>query len=391
MSSDEHRNAAHSAASDAARAAKRLVIKVGSAILCGLTDESGGAVRGAWLASLAQDIVGLRTSGCEVVVVTSGAIALGRRRLGLSGALRLDEKQAASAAGQAALAQAWQEAFAPHEVAIAQILITLEDTESRRRYLNARATFRTLLGLGALPLVNENDTIATSEIRYGDNDRLAAHAAQLVESDVLIILSDIDGLYTADPRRDSAAEHIAVVDAITPEIERMAGGVNRDAGVGSGGMASKIAAAKIAGGAGCDTIIAPGLGDHPLKAMLDGGAATLFRASTTHDGARRQWIAGRLKPAGRIVIDDGAAKALQSGASLLPAGVKEITGAFSRGDAVEIVTADGRILGQGLSTYDAIDARAVAGAKSDRIEALLGYWRRPALIEKDDLILRSER
>ncbi|WP_375204354.1 glutamate 5-kinase [Hyphococcus sp.] len=391
MSSDEHRNAAHSAASDAARAAKRLVIKVGSAILCGPTDESGGAVREAWLASLAQDIVGLRKSGCEVVVVTSGAIALGRRRLGLSGALRLDEKQAASAAGQAALAQAWQEAFAPHEVAIAQILITLEDTESRRRYLNARATFRTLLGLGALPLVNENDTIATSEIRYGDNDRLAAHAAQLVESDVLIILSDIDGLYTADPRRDSAAEHIAVVDAITPEIERMAGGVNRDAGVGSGGMASKIAAAKIAGGAGCDTIIAPGLGDHPLKAMLDGGAATLFRASTTHDGARRQWIAGRLKPAGRIVIDDGAAKALQSGASLLPAGVKEITGAFSRGDAIEIVTADGRILGQGLSTYDAIDARAVAGAKSDRIEALLGYRRRPALIEKDDLILRSER
>lgn len=391
MSSDEHRNAAQSAASDAARAAKRLVIKVGSAILCGPTDEGGGAVREAWLASLAQDIAGLRKSGREVVVVTSGAIALGRRRLGLSGALRLDEKQAASAAGQAALAQAWQEAFAPHEVAIAQILITLEDTESRRRYLNARATFRTLLGLGALPLVNENDTIATSEIRYGDNDRLAAHAAQLVESDVLIILSDIDGLYTADPRKESTAEHIAVVDAITPEIERMAGGVNRDAGVGSGGMASKIAAAKIAGGAGCDTIIAPGLGDNPLKAMLDGGAATLFRASMTHDGARRQWIAGRLKPAGRITIDDGAAKALQSGASLLPAGVIDVTGAFSRGDAIEIVTADGSILGQGLSTYDAIDARAVAGAKSDKIEALLGYRRRPALIEKDDLILRSER
>ncbi len=391
MSSDEHQNAAQSAASDAARAAKRLVIKVGSAILCGPTDEGGGAVREAWLASLAQDIAGLRKSGREVVVVTSGAIALGRRRLGLSGALRLDEKQAASAAGQAALAQAWQEAFAPHEVAIAQILITLEDTESRRRYLNARATFRTLLGLGALPLVNENDTIATSEIRYGDNDRLAAHAAQLVESDVLIILSDIDGLYTADPRKESTAEHIAVVDAITPEIERMAGGVNRDAGVGSGGMASKIAAAKIAGGAGCDTIIAPGLGDNPLKAMLDGGAATLFRASMTHDGARRQWIAGRLKPAGRITIDDGAAKALHSGASLLPAGVIDVTGAFSRGDAIEILTADGRILGQGLSTYDAIDARAVAGAKSDKIEALLGYRRRPALIEKDDLILRSER
>ncbi len=391
MSSDEHRNAARSAASDAARAAKRLVVKVGSAILCAPAKEGGGAVREAWLASLAEDIAGLRDNGCEVVVVTSGAIALGRRRLGLSGALRLDEKQAASAAGQAALAQAWQTAFAPHDIAIAQILLTLDDTESRRRYLNARATFRTLLDLGALPLVNENDTIATSEIRYGDNDRLAAHAAQLVESDLLIILSDIDGLYTADPRKDSSAEHIAVVDAITPEIEAMAGGVNRDAGVGSGGMASKVAAAKIAGGAGCDTIIAPGLGDHPLKAMLDGGASTLFRASISHEGARRQWIAGRLKPSGRIVIDPGAAKALQSGASLLPAGVKEITGAFSRGDAVEIVTVDGQVIGQGLSTYDAGDARKVAGVKSDRIETLLGYRRRPALVEKDDLILTSER
>jgi len=389
MSSDEHQNAAQGAASSAARVAKRLVVKVGSAILCGPSDQGGGAVREAWLASLAADIAGLRQSGCEVVIVTSGAIALGRRRLGLSGALRLDEKQAASAAGQAALAQAWQAAFAPHDVAIAQILITLEDTESRRRYLNARATFRTLLDLGALPLVNENDTIATSEIRYGDNDRLAAHAAQLVESDLLIILSDIDGLYTSDPRKDSTAQHISVVDAITPEIENMAGGVNRDAGVGSGGMASKIAAAKIAGGAGCDTIIAPGLVDHPLKAVLDGGAATLFCASTTHDGARRQWIAGRLKPLGRLVIDEGAAKALQSGASLLPAGVKEITGAFSRGDAVEIVSANGALIGQGLSAYDAGEARKVAGAKSDKIEALLGYRRRPALVEKDDLILRS--
>lgn len=386
MSSDEHQNAALGAAADAARAAKRLVVKVGSAILCG----EAGAVREAWLASLAEDIVSLRRSGCEIVVVTSGAIALGRRKLGLRGALRLDEKQAASAAGQAALAQAWQAAFAPHDIPIAQILLTLDDTESRRRYLNARATFRTLLDLGALPLVNENDTIATSEIRYGDNDRLAAHAVQLVESDLLIILSDIDGLYTADPRQYPSAEHIPVVDAVTAEIEKMAGGVNKDAGVGSGGMASKVAAAKIAGGAGCDTIIAPGLGDHPLKAVLDGEAATLFRASVTHDGARRQWIAGRLKPAGRVVIDGGAVKALQSGASLLPAGVREVAGAFSRGDAIEIVDVNGQVIGQGLSAYDAGDARKVAGAKSDRIEALLGYKRRPALVEKDDLILRSE-
>ena len=387
MSSEKHQNAAPGAASDAARAAKRLVIKVGSAILCG----EDGAVREVWLASLAKDIAKLRQDGCEVVVVTSGAIALGRKRLGLSAGLRLDEKQAASAAGQTALAQAWQSAFSPHDIAIAQILLTLDDTESRRRYLNARTTFRTLLDLSALPLVNENDTIATSEIRYGDNDRLAAHAAQLVESDLLIILSDIDGLYTADPRNDATAKHIPVVEAITPEIERMAGGVNRNAGVGSGGMASKVAAAKIASGAGCATIIAPGLGEHPVKAVLDGGAATLFQAAMTHDGARRQWIAGRLKPLGRIVIDDGAANALAKGASLLPAGVREVSGAFARGDAVEIVTTDGRILGQGLSAYDAGDARKVAGAKSDQIETLLGYRRRPALVEKDDLILRAEQ
>ncbi|PQA85556.1 glutamate 5-kinase [Hyphococcus luteus] len=385
MSSNLNRNAAQGAASAAAHAAKRLVIKVGSAILCG-----PDGVREAWLSTLAADIVELRAGGVEIVVVTSGAIAIGRNRLGLKGALRLDEKQAASAAGQAALAQGWQAAFTPHDIAIAQVLLTLEDTENRRRYLNARATLRTLLGLGALPLVNENDTIATSEIRYGDNDRLAAHAAQLVESDLLVILSDIDGLYTADPRKDGSAKHIPLVEAITPEIERAAGGVNQSAGVGSGGMASKVAAAKIAGGAGCDTVIAPGLVDHPLKAVLDGGPATLFRASITHEGARRQWIAGRLKPSGRIVIDDGAAKALENGASLLPAGVKDVEGAFARGDAVEIVTLDGQSIGQGLIAFDAGDARKIAGAKSDRIEALLGYRRRPAMVEKDDLILRSE-
>ncbi len=386
MAKTLNQNAAQGAASMAAHAAKRLVIKVGSAILCG----AEGEVREQWLASLAGDIAALRGQGVEVVVVTSGAIALGRKRLGLSGALRLDEKQAASAAGQAALAQAWQRAFADHDIAIAQILLTLEDTESRRRYLNARATFRTLLDLGALPLVNENDTIATSEIRYGDNDRLAAHVAQLIESDLLVILSDIDGLYTADPRKDSSAEHIALVEAITPEIERSAGGANQNAGVGSGGMASKIAAAKIAGSAGCATIIALGAVDHPVRAVLDGGAATLLRSATTHEGARRQWIAGRLKPTGRVTIDKGAAKALKSGASLLPAGVTSVEGAFARGDAVEIVTVDGDHVGQGLIAFDAGDARKIAGAKSDQIEALLGYRRRPAMVEKDDLILRSE-
>lgn len=368
------------------RAAKRLVIKVGSAILCG----SDGVTRTAWLASLADDISALRKSGCEVVVVTSGAIALGRHKLGLSGVLRLDEKQAASAAGQVALAEAWQAAFAPHQINIAQILLTLDDTEGRRRYLNARATFRTLLDLGALPLVNENDTIATSEIRYGDNDRLAAHAAQLVESDLLVILSDVDGLYTADPRKDPAAKHITVVENITPEIENSAGGANASAGVGSGGMASKIAAAKIAGGAGCAAIIAPGIMNNPLEAILNGGAATLFRPSTTPASARRLWIGGRLKPAGQIVIDDGAAKALAGGASLLPAGVSAVRGNFTRGDAVELVTKRGQIIGQGLSAYYADEIRKIAGCKSDQLEEKLGYKRRPAVVEKDDLVLRTD-
>lgn len=382
----DQNNGALGAAAVAARASTRLVVKVGSAILCG----ADGAVREAWLRSLAEDIAQLRKQGCQVVVVTSGAIAIGRKRLGLAGALRLDEKQAASAAGQAALAQSWQSAFEPHEIAIAQILLTLDDTENRRRYLNARATFRTLLDLGALPLVNENDTIATSEIRYGDNDRLAAHAAQLVESDLLIMLSDIDGLYTSDPRIDSNAAHVPYVSSISPEIELAAGGVNKQAGVGSGGMASKIAAAKIAGNSGCAAIVASGVVEHPLRTILQGGKATLFAPSATREGARRRWIAGRLKPLGQVTIDDGAVKALIDGASLLPAGVRSVSGEFTRGDAVEILSLDGKVIGQGLSAYDAAEAVKVAGARSEQIELLLGYRRRPALVEKDDLILRSE-
>lgn len=385
MSVLEISNAAPDAAA-VARAAKRLVIKVGSAILCG----DGGAVREVWLSALAADIAELRGQGVEVAVVTSGAIALGRQKLGLSGALRLDEKQAASAAGQAALAQAWQAAFASHDINIAQILLTLEDTEGRRRYLNARATMRTLLDLGALPLVNENDTIATSEIRYGDNDRLAAHTAQLIEADLLVILSDVDGLYTADPRRDASARHISVVDAITPEIEAAAAGPNSAAGVGSGGMASKIASAKIACGAGCAAIVAPGLIDHPLKAVTEGGKATLFRPSNTRERARRQWIAGRLKAAGSVSIDAGAAKALASGASLLPAGIIAVSGDFARGDAIEIIGPDGAAIGKGLSAFDAEDVKKIAGRKSDEIESTLGYRRRPAVVEKDDLVMKAD-
>ena len=377
-----------SSASEAAAAlsaAGRIVVKIGTSILCG----EGEAVRAGWLATLAADIARLRAGGCAVMVVTSGAIALGRKRLKLAGALRLDEKQAASAAGQTALAQAWQEAFEPHDVRIAQILLTLDDTEARRRYLNARATFNTLLELGALPLVNENDTVATSEIRYGDNDRLAAHVAQLTESDALVILSDVDGLYRSDPRKDPSAEHIAVVEQVTGEIEAMASGATLT-GVGSGGMTSKIAAAKIAADAGCAVIIAPGAVDHPLTAVLDGGKATLFRANAgARERARRQWISGRLKPAGCITVDAGAVKALKDGASLLPAGVVGVSGVFSRGDAVTVEGPNGGLLGQGLAAYASDEIEKIAGRRSGDIEAILGYRRRPAVIEKDDLVLKT--
>lgn len=364
--------------------ARRLVVKVGSAILTGPV-----GVRGDWLASLADDIAMLRGEGREVVVVTSGAIAIGRKRLRLDGPLRLDEKQAASAAGQAALVEAWQAAFARHGIAVAQILLTLDDTENRRRYLNARATFSTLLELGALPLVNENDTIATAEIRYGDNDRLAAHAAQIAGAELLVILSDIDGVYDADPRRVASAKRLPLIERITPQVIAAAGGANAGAGVGSGGMASKIAAAEIAAAAGAATIIAPGTEDHPLRRVLEGGPSTLILAATTAEKARRQWIGGRMKPQGEVRIDAGAAKALLSGASLLPAGVVSVAGDFQRGDAVLVVAPDGAAIAQGLSAYGASDLRLVAGKRSDDIEKLLGYRRRPAVIEKDDLALRK--
>jgi len=368
----------------ALEAARRLVIKVGSATLC----NEKGAVREDWLNTLAQDVAALRSDGCDVVIVTSGAIALGRKRLGLQGALRLDEKQAASAAGQAALVGAWQRAFDPFGVNVAQILLTLDDTEYRRRYLNARATFSTLLELGALPLVNENDTIATAEIRYGDNDRLAAHAAQIIGADLMVILSDIDGVYDCDPRKNADARHLALIEKVTAEIERAAGGANEAAGVGSGGMASKIAAAKIAGAAGCETVIAAGNVENPINAVKAGVRATLIRAPQSRDSARRQWIGGRLKPLGEIVIDAGAEKALRAGSSLLPAGVKRVAGEFQRGDAVSICTETGELVGQGLTAFDSKDVLVLAGKRSEEIERILGYRRRPAVIEKNDLVLK---
>ena len=371
-------------AQEALAAARRLVVKVGSAILC----DENGAMRENWLKSLCYDIASLRNEGRDVIVVTSGAIALGRKRLGLTGSLRLDEKQAASAAGQAALVAAWQRAFDPHQVNVAQVLLTLEDTENRRRYLNARATFSTLLELGALPLVNENDTIATAEIRYGDNDRLAAHAAQIIGADLLVILSDIDGVYDSDPRRNPAARHLPRIARVTADIERAATGPNAAAGVGSGGMASKIAAAKIAGASGCPTIITAGLTENPIATIAARTRATLILPQQSREGARRQWIAGRLRPYGKIVVDEGAAGALLGGSSLLPAGVTQVSGDFLRGDSVTIIGPDGTAIAQGLSAFSAIEIAAIAGKRSDEIETILGYRRRPAVVEKNDLVLK---
>jgi glutamate 5-kinase len=368
-------------------AARRIVVKVGSALL---VDAERGTADLAWLARLAEDAARLRGQGKDILIVSSGAIALGRRRLGLTGAkpLDLEEKQASAAAGQSLLMRAWEEAFEPHGVGVAQVLLTRDDTEIRRRWLNARATVETLLRLGAIPIVNENDTVATEEIRYGDNDRLAARVAQMIGADLLVLLSDVDGLYSADPRLDPSAAHIPVVAALTPEIESMAGGANASGGVGTGGMATKLAAARIAHGAGCATLITLGRrGDiGPLQAIVKGARATLFTPHATPAAAYKQWIAGSLSPQGALVVDAGAAAALKAGKSLLSAGVRRVEGGFERGDAVLINDADGRSIAKGLAAYGATEAGLILGLKSDAIEAVLGYRGRPALVHRDDLV-----
>ena len=360
--------------------ARFVVIKVGSALV---VDHETGAADAAWLGSLAADLARLRQRGQKLLIVSSGAVALGRRRLELKRkSLTLPEKQAAAAAGQSRLMRAWEEALAPHALTAAQVLMTPDDTEVRRRYLNVRATLETLLELGVTPVVNENDTVATEELRYGDNDRLAARVAQMVGADLLVLLSDVDGLYTADPRRDPAALHIPEVDALTPEIEAMAGGAN----VGTGGMATKLAAARIAAAAGCSTLITLGRRPSPLHAVEDGALATLFQAAATPAAAYKAWIAGSLSTAGALVVDDGAAKALRSGKSLLSAGVRQVEGRFEKGDAVIVRDLAGREVGRGLSRYDAADAARIVGLKSDAIEPVLGYSAGP-LIHADDLAL----
>jgi glutamate 5-kinase len=368
--------------------ARRLVIKAGSSLLaCG----DDGAAAHDFTRRVAGDVARLRAGGAEVILVSSGAVALGRPRLGLPARARLslDEKQAAAAAGQGALMAAWGEALAPHGLAAAQVLLTRDDTETRRRWLNARATVDTLLRLGAVPVVNENDTVATEELRYGDNDRLAARVAQMARADLLVLLSDVDGLYTADPRRDPAARHLPGVLALTPEVLAMAGGPNAEAGVGAGGMASKLAAAAIAREAGCDTLIASGRAGGeaggPLLALETGAArATRIHAGMSPRAAYKGWIAGGLDLRGALRVDAGAVRALRAGGSLLSAGVTAVDGGFGRGDAVRVLGPDGAELARGLVRVDATTARAAAGRRSRDADGLDG---RPELIHRDDLVV----
>jgi len=364
-------------------AAKRVVVKVGSALL---VDAEKGRLNRAWLESFAADVARLRERGQEVILVSSGAIALGRRHLQLSsGKLKLEESQAAAAVGQIRLAHAYKELLEVHEITVAQILLTLGDTEQRRRYLNARGTLNTLLSLGAVPVINENDTVATAEIRYGDNDRLAARVAQMVGADCLVLLSDIDGLYTANPNEDPDAELVARVLEITPEIEAMAGGAG--SAMGSGGMQTKIAAAKIAVGAGCHLCIAKGAYQHPLQRIEEGAPCTWFVPSSTPVAMRKQWIAGTLKPSGAIAVDDGAVRALLGGKSLLPAGVTRAVGRFERGDTVSIVGPDGVEVARGICAYSDSDAARIMGRKSAEIEQVLGFRGRDEIVHRDDLVV----
>ena len=369
------------------KGARRIVVKVGSALLVG----KDGAPDRAWLETLAVDIARMRARGQQVLMVSSGAVALGRGRLGLTRrALTLPEKQAAAAAGQSALMRAWEEVLEPHGLSVAQILLTRDDTEVRRRWLNARATVDTLLDLGVVPVVNENDTVVTEEIRYGDNDRLAARVAQMIGADALVLLSDIDGLYTADPRRDPDAIHIPRLSQLTPEIEAMAGGANAGAGVGTGGMATKLTAARIAQSAGCATIITLGTRPAPLGAVEDGAKATVIEPALTPGAAYKAWIAGALAPSGTILVDEGAAKALRAGKSLLAAGATAVEGRFGKGDAVSVRQQGGEEIARGLARYDASDAERIVGLRSDAIEAVLGYTSGP-LIHADDLALLAPR
>ncbi len=366
---------------------RRIVVKVGSSLLI---DHAAGEVRAEWLAALAADIAKLHADGRDVLVVSSGSIALGRHRLKLPrGPLKLEESQAAAAVGQIALARIWSEVLGHHGIGAGQILVTLQDTEERRRYLNARSTIGKLLEWRAVPVINENDTVATNEIRYGDNDRLAARVATMTSADLLILLSDIDGLYTAPPGANPDAKLIPVVEHITADIESMAGAAESE--LSRGGMYTKIEAGKIATTAGTHMIIASGKIDHPLQAIMDGGRCTWFLTPANPVTARKRWIAGSLEPKGTLTIDAGAVAALRAGKSLLPAGVIRVDGAFSRGDAVIVRDPDAHEIGRGLVAYDAEHAEKIKGRSSPDAMSILGITGRVEMIHRDDLVLGGSR
>lgn len=365
---------------------RRITIKIGSALLV----DKAGRLRADWLADLAEDIAALKAESRDIVIVSSGAIALGRGLLGLAApALTLEQSQAAASAGQIALSQAWAEALGRHGIVTGQILITPNITEERRYFLNARTTIQTLLGLGAVPIINENDSVATAEIRYGDNDRLSARVATMIEADLLVLLSDIDGLYTAPPARDPGAAHIPLVETINPAIEAMAGGAASH--LSRGGMTTKIEAGKIATLAGTAMIIAKGTEAHPLRKLASGGLHTLFLATTSRAQSRKRWIMGTLTVAGSVQVDAGAAGALKQGRSLLPVGVTRITGAFERGDTIAVLDPEGREIARGLSGLDSDDARLVMGKKTDAIVELLGAGNRAEMVHRDNLVLTGSK
>jgi glutamate 5-kinase len=364
--------------------ARRLVVKIGSSIL---VDETKGEIRRDWLETLTDDVARLHKGGCEVVLVSSGAIRLGRTHFKLApGPLKLEESQAAAATGQIQLAHAYQEALARHGITVAQVLLTLDDSEERRRYLNARQTMATLLAMKAVPVINENDTVATDEIRFGDNDRLSARVAEMISADTLVLLSDIDGLYTGDPRLDPSAKFIPEIREITPAIEAMGGSAASE--LSNGGMATKLIAGRIAMAAGCRMAIADGRAVGALGALIDGKArCSWFLPEGSPLSARKKWIKGSLKTAGALLVDDGAVRALSAGKSLLPAGVTAIEGEFKRGDVVDVKDRAGRLLARGLVAYAADDARRIAGRKSAEIEHLLGFRGRDEMVHRDDLVV----
>ena len=362
---------------------KRFVIKIGSSLL---VDDDLGTIHRKWLASLAEDVAQMRARGQEVLIVSSGAIAVGRRHLRLTdGNLKLDEKQAAAATGMLRLAHAYQEELAQYDLTMAQVLMTLDDSENRRRYINARNTLQTLLRLGAVPLINENDTVATDEIRLGDNDRLGARVAAMISADTLILFSDVDGLYTGDPSKDKNAKIISEVQEITPDLEAMAGQAQSQ--VGTGGLVTKMIAAHIALGAGCRMVIANGHELNPVRRIEEGACCTWFIPKGSPRTARKHWIAGTLNPTGKLTVDDGALVALRGGKSLLPAGIRLVEGDFQKGDAVTIIDSKSREIGRGLVAYSAADARLLMGHKSSEIEGLLGYRGAEEIIHRNDLVL----